>query len=91
MNNRNQHRLLNEHQIKDITAQVAYDLIQYANESADNLVDHYLRGDAEGLFEIISTWIETAEDEVIRQLNTDLMEDSFKQSEDDNFHPSYEL
>jgi len=91
MNNRNQHRLLNEHQIKDITTQDAYDLIQYANESADTLVDHYLRGDAEGLFEIISAWIETAEDEVIRQLNTDLMEDSFRQSEDDTFYPSYEL
>ena len=91
MNNRNQHRLLNDHQIKDITAQVAYDLIHYANESADTLVDHYIRGDAEGLFEIISTWIEQAEDEVRRQINTDLMEDSFKQSEDDNFYPSYEI
>jgi hypothetical protein len=91
MNNRNQHRLLNEHQIKDITAQVAYDLIKYSQESADALVDHYLRGDAKGLFEIISAWIETAEDDVITELNTKLMEDSFKQSEDDNFHPSYEL
>jgi hypothetical protein len=91
MNNRNQHRLLNKHQIKDITAQVAYDLIQYANESADTLVDHYLRGDAEGLFEIISLWIEGAEDDVITELNTQLNEDSFRQSEDDTFHPSYEL
>ena len=91
MNNRNQHRLLNKHQIKDITAQVAYDLIKYANESADTLVDHYLRGDAEGLFEIISTWIETAEDDVITELNTQLNEDSFRQSEDDTFYPSYEL
>jgi hypothetical protein len=78
MNNRNQHRLLNDHQIKDITAQVTYDIIKYANESADTLVDHYLRGDANGLFEIISSWIETAEDEVRRQINTDLMEVSFK-------------
>jgi hypothetical protein len=91
MNNRNQHRLLNEHQIKDITAQVAYDLIKYANESADTLIDHYLRGDAEGLFEIISQWIEVAEDDVITELNTQLNEDSFRQSEDDTFYPSYEL
>ena len=91
MNNRNQHRLLNEHQIKDITAQVAYDLIQYSQESAGTLVDHYLRGDAKGLFEIISLWIEGAEDDVITELNTQLNEDSFRQSEDDNFHPSYEL
>jgi hypothetical protein len=91
MNNRNQHRLLNEHQIKDITAQVAYDLIKYSQESADTLVDHYLRGDVEGLFVIISSWIEQAEDDVITELNTQLMEDSFRQNEDDNFHPSYEL
>jgi hypothetical protein len=91
MNNRNQHRLLNEHQIKDITAQVAYDLIKYSQESADTLVDHYLRGDVEGLFVIISSWIEQAEDDVITELNTQLMKDSFKQNEDDNFHPSYEL
>jgi len=91
MNNRNQHRLLNEHQIKDITVQVAYDLIKYANESADTLIDHYLRGDAEGLFEIVSQWIEVAEDDVITELNTQLNEDSFRQSEDDTFYPSYEL
>jgi hypothetical protein len=90
MNNRNQHRLLNEEQIKDITAQVTYDITKYANESADTLVDHYLRGDVNGLFEIISNWIETAEDEVRRQLNTDLMEDSFKYSDDD-YYPSYEI
>ncbi len=39
MNNRNQHRLLNDQQIKDITSQVAYDLVRYANETADTLVD----------------------------------------------------
>ena len=82
MNNRNQHRLLNEHQIKDITAQVAYDLVRYADESADTLVDHYLRGDAEGLLEVISNWIEAAEDDVLDELNTQLNEDSFKQNED---------
>lgn len=91
MNNRNQHRLLNEHQIKDITAQVAYDLIKYANESAGTLVDHYLRDDTEGLFEIVSNWIEQAENDVITELNTQLMKDSFEQDYDDNFHPSYEL
>lgn len=91
MNNRNQHRLLNEQQIKDITAQVAYDLIRHANESADTLVDHYLRGDAEGLLEIISSWIEQAEDDVITELNTQISEDQFKKFNDDDFHPSYEL
>ena len=86
MNNRNQHRLLNTQQIKDITAQVAYDLVRYANESADTLVDHYLRGDAEGLLEMITNWIEGAEDEVLNELNTKLSEDSF----DDQYNPHYD-
>lgn len=86
MNNRNQHRLLNNQQIKDITAQVAYDLVRYANESADTLVDHYLRGDAEGLLEMITNWIEGAEDEVLNELNTKLSEDSF----DDQYNPHYD-
>ena len=38
------------------------------------------------MFEAINDWIETAEDEVKRQLNTDLMEDSFN---DDQYTPSY--
>ena len=83
MNNRNQHRLLNDQQIKDITSQVAYDLVRFANESAEILVDHYLRGDAEGLMVLVSSWIEGAEDEVIDEINTQLMEDSFKQADND--------
>jgi hypothetical protein len=84
--NRNHTRVLSEQQIKDIAEQVAYDLKQYSLESADTLIDHYLRGDAEGLFEIITQWVELAEDEVRRQLNTDLIEDSFN---DDQYTPSY--
>ena len=94
MNNRNQHRLLDKNQIADISTQVAYDLVKYSYESADILVDHYLRGDAEGLFEIVSQWIESAEDSVLEELNTKLNEDYFKHSQeetDDNFYPSYEL
>jgi hemerythrin-like domain-containing protein len=85
MNNRNQHRLLNDQQIKDITSQVAYDLVRYANETADTLVDHYLRGDAEGLLEMVSSWIEAAEDDVLDEINTQLNEDSFKQSQHDEY------
>jgi len=94
MKNRNQHRLLNDDQIKNITAQVAYDLIKYADDSANTLMDHYLRNDAEGLFEIISSWLEQAEDNVLEELNTQLNEDYFRRSQeetDDNFYPSYEL
>jgi len=85
MNNRNQHRLLNDQQIKDITSQVAYDLVRYANETADTLVDHYLRGDAEGLLEMVSSWIEAAEDDVLDEINTQLNEDSFKQPQHDEY------
>jgi hypothetical protein len=86
--NRNQHRLLNDIQIVDITSQIAYDLAKYKTETAEVLMDHYLRGDAKGLFTIVSEWIEVAEDEVIRQLNTELIEDSF---DDDNYTPSYDF
>ena len=85
MKNRNHTRVLSDQQIKDITSQVAYDLVRYANESADTLVDHYLRGDAEGLLEMISNWIEAAEDDVLDELNTQLNEDSFKQAQQDEF------
>ena len=86
--NRNNERVLNEQQIKDIAAQVANDLRKYPLESADILIDHYLRGDAEGLIDVVTNWIEGAEDEVIKQLNSDLMEDSFN---DDQYTPSYDL
>jgi hypothetical protein len=86
--NRNQHRLLNDIQIADITSQVAYDLIKYKTETTEVLIDHYLRGDAEGLFAIVSEWIEAAEDEIKRQLNMELTEDSF---DDDNYTPSYDF
>ena len=86
--NRNQHRLLNDTQITDITSQVAYDLGQYKNETAEVLMSLYLRGDAEGLFATVSEWIEIAEDEVKRQLNGNLMEDSFN---DELFSPNYDF
>ena len=84
MKNRNHTRVLNDQQIKDIASQVAYDLVRYADESADTLVDHYLRDDADGLLEMISSWIEAAEDAVLDEINTQLNEDSFKQAEQDN-------
>ena len=86
--NRNQHRVLNDIQVTDITVQVAYDLAKYKIETAEILMDHYLRGDAEGLFNVVSEWIEVAEDELRRQLNTELMEDSFN---DNNYTPSYDF
>lgn len=82
--NRNHKRVLSEQQIKDITAQVALDLVKYAQETADTLVDHYLRGDAEGLMILVDSWVEGAEDEVLDEINTQLIEDSFKQTENEH-------
>ena len=84
--NRNYERVLSEQQIKDITEQVKLDLIKYAQETADTLVDHYLRGDAEGLMVLVDSWVEGAEDEVLDMINTELTEESFKQAENDNIH-----
>jgi len=69
MKNRNQHRLLNDEQIKDIITQMADDFKKYSVESAEHLINFYLNGDVVGMFEMISDWIETAEDEV-KRLNT---------------------
>lgn len=82
MTNRNEYRVLSDEMIKDISKKVAADLIKYSREVADTLMDHYLRGDAEGLLNIINDWIESAEDERINQLNQELIEESFKQAED---------
>ncbi len=57
-----------------------------ANRRIHTLVDHYLRGDAEGFLEMITNWIEGAEDEVLNELNTKLSEDSF----DDQYNPHYD-
>ena len=84
--NRNHTRVLSEQQIKDITEQVAYDHQKYPSESAEVLVNLYLQNDIQGMFEAINDWIETAEDEVRRQLNINLTEDSFN---DDQYTPSY--
>ena len=79
---RNQYRLLNDQQIANIKKQIASDLKQYSDESAEVLMNFYLTEDTDGLFDIVKDWVETAEDEVIRQLNSDLIEDSF-----DDYYP----
>jgi hypothetical protein len=87
MNNRNQHRVLNNEQIQNIIEQMAEDFRKYPRESAEYLIDYYLTGDTEGMFKLVSDWIEGAEDEVIKILNTESIEDSF----DNNYIPSYDL
>jgi hypothetical protein len=83
---RNQYRLLNDQQIADIKKQIASDLKQYSDDSAEALMNFYLTEDANGLFDTVRDWVEEAEDEVIKQINSDLIEDSF-----DDFSPSYDL
>ena len=63
--NRNYKRLLSDQQIKDITIQVGEDLKNFPLESAEYLMNFYLNGDAEGMFQMISDWIEYAEDYVL--------------------------
>jgi len=67
--NRNYKRLLSNQQIKDITVQVGEDLKKFPLESAEHLMNFYLNGDAEGLFQTISDWIEYAEDAVLANQN----------------------
>jgi len=67
--NRNYTRLLNPQQIKDITIQVGEDLKNFPLESAEHLMNFYLNGDAEGMFQMISDWIEYAEDHVLANEN----------------------
>ena len=86
MNNRNQHRVLNNEQIQNIIEQMAEDFRKYPRESAEYLIDYYLTGDTKGMFKLVSDWVEGAEDEVIKILNTDSIEDSFN---DDQYTPSY--
>jgi predicted small metal-binding protein len=78
--------MYNTQQIKDITVQVAKDLEKYSFECAEVLVNCHLENDNEVLLLSIGDWIKSAEDEVIKQINSDLIEDSF-----DNFYPSYDL
>lgn len=77
--NRNYIRVLNYQQIKDIIDQVADDFRKYPLESAEHLMNFYLNGDTKGLYEVISDWIESAEDTVIDRLNSELIEDSFNE------------
>jgi hypothetical protein len=85
--NRNHKRLLDTKQIEDIINQMALDLKDSPKESAKYLMDYYLTNNTNGMFEMISDWVEYAEDEVKRQLNSDIIEDSFT---DDQHTPHYD-
>ncbi len=67
--NRNYKRLLSSEQIANITDEVSKDLKNFSFESAEHLMNFYLNGDAEGLFQMVSDWIEYAEDAVLANQN----------------------
>lgn len=73
--NRNYTRLLSDQQIKDIIAQAAEDLKKFPLESAEHLMNFYLNGDAEGMFKMISDWIEIAEDVVVEKYRIETISD----------------
>lgn len=85
--NRNHKRLLDVSQIEAITTQLTLEFKESPEESAKYLMDFYLSNDIDGMFELISDWVEYAEDKVRRQLNTDLIEDSFN----DEHLPHYDF
>ena len=80
----NRYRLLSEQQIKDITDQIAFDLIAYPKESAEAIMNIYLTENIEDASALIRNWVESAEDEIIR-LNTEPLEEPL----DDDFSPHY--
>lgn len=83
--NRNNTRVLSEDQIRNLTLQVAEDLRKYPSESAEALINLYLNGDAQGMFDTVSDWIEYAEDEIKRQ------EDNLNEDPFDNYSAHYEI
>ena len=82
--NRNQSRLLTEEQIETLKKQVAQDLLEYADDSASILVDIYLTGDAEELMANVSNWIESAEDTIFAEINTETIEEVFKKIQEES-------
>lgn len=82
---RNQERVLSDQMISDIKERMFEELgwgdARYTLVSA--IVNAYLSNYDE-LMDTVTEWIETFEDQIIAELNTQLMEDSFNQAENDN-------
>jgi hypothetical protein len=70
--NRNYERVLSYYQIKHIIIQVGEDLRKFSRESAEHLMNFYLNGDAEGMFQMVGDWIEHAEDYVLANKNENI-------------------
>jgi hypothetical protein len=85
--NRNQERVLSDAMIYDIKNKI-YTSIRMNNVElwilVDNIVNTYLTDDWDSFKQTMTDNIEYYEDEIITELNTQLMEDSFNQAENDN-------
>jgi hypothetical protein len=69
-------RNFSNEQIEAIKTQMAIDLKAYAFESADVLFNCYLTGDESALYQVISSWVDFAEDNIIKEINSQLEDDS---------------
>lgn len=82
--NRNQERVLSDAMIYDIKNKI-YTSIRMNNVElwilVDNIVNTYLTDDWDSFKQTMTDNIEYYEDEIITELNTQLMEDSFNQAE----------
>ena len=85
--NRNQERVLSDAMIYDIKNKI-YTSIRMNNVElwilVDNIVNTYLTDDWDSFKQTMTDNIEYYEDEIITELNTQLMEDSFNQAENGN-------
>ena len=82
---RNNERVLSDQMIEDIKFKMNYDLRYNAYSLftlIDNMMDAYLTDEWGGIGEVISDVIEDYENNIITELNTQLIEDSFNQNED---------
>jgi hypothetical protein len=82
---RNNERVLSDAMITDIKAQLFSEL-EWTVERTDlinAIMDAYLTDDWDSFKQMITEVIEDYEDKVITELNTQLMEDSFNQADND--------
>jgi uncharacterized protein YbaP (TraB family) len=82
--NRNQERVLSDAMILDIKDSMFIDLVNVPDSVyhlVDSMMNAYLTDDWDSFKQTMTDNIEYYEDQIITELNTQLMEDSFNQAE----------
>jgi uncharacterized protein YbaP (TraB family) len=82
--NRNQERVLSDAMILDIKDSMFIDLVNVPDSVyhlVDSMMNAYLTDDWDSFKQTMTENIEHYEDQIITELNTQLMEDSFNQAE----------